>query len=450
MKDSKPFRYDQDLLKNLLGNDYSKFEKKLKCIPTITENILLTEPIYSSVSASISLPYQQSDLVDKKSKLKLNRSRFRPYQLSKKTVLKSNNSPEIIVLDPDVEFTKSPLFDLLTELVEPTSLQPQQNIIRFKLSPKQAEEISNSRSQSGDTGFSVQVQIRLCKLDPSAKEHDDFIPLGIRLMINEQNIEFSDLLTDDSAGLLPQKFKPIDITSRIEVSPVENVVKINIPADANTYVAVINLVRKKTSAELFDQLKSKAGLDSNHTREFIKGILDEDQDIKDFAAVSLIMSFVCPLGNKRIRDPCRGFFCTHIECFDASAYLQANEAHGTWECPVCNRPAGFESLIIDNYFSEILSSGKLQPNVCEIIFFEDGTWDNYVPAFIQSDSEESNKGSEEMTSETDNSIDEDDELFSRLSASSNKSGDDFDDLFSAYADYIDKGITEILRETQCV
>ncbi|XP_057329206.1 E3 SUMO-protein ligase PIAS4-like [Microplitis mediator] len=259
MGNSTPSRYDQELLQNLLGSNHSKFEKKLKCIPKVTENILLTDFKCTPVSTSISLPYQQSDVFYKISKLKLNRSQSRPYQLPKKTLSKSKNSPKIIILDPDIEFSKSPLFDLLTELVEPTNLQPQQNIIQFKLSPKQADDISNSRSQSKEAKFSVQVQIRLCKLDSSAKKQDDFIPLGIGLKINKRDIQLSDSLTGNSARLQSQKFKPIDITSRIEISPVENVVKINIPADTNKYVAVINLVRKKTSAELFDALKSKAG-----------------------------------------------------------------------------------------------------------------------------------------------------------------------------------------------
>lgn len=58
--------------------------------------------------------------------------------------------------------------------------------------------------------------------------------------------------------------------------------------------------------------------------------------------------------------------CTHLQCFDASIYLQMNERLVTaclgpyhinntcdmyrkarWVCPVCDKPAPVESLVVD-------------------------------------------------------------------------------------------------------
>lgn len=45
----------------------------------------------------------------------------------------------------------------------------------------------------------------------------------------------------------------------------------------------------------------------------------------------------------------RASTCKHLQCFDASLYLQMNERKPTWNCPVCDKPALYESLVIDGY-----------------------------------------------------------------------------------------------------
>jgi len=47
--------------------------------------------------------------------------------------------------------------------------------------------------------------------------------------------------------------------------------------------------------------------------------------------------------------PCRSSTCHHLQCFDAATYLQMNEKKSTWLCPVCDKPAEYDSLIIDGY-----------------------------------------------------------------------------------------------------
>lgn len=69
----------------------------------------------------------------------------------------------------------------------------------------------------------------------------------------------------------------------------------------------------------------------------------------DIVATSTIMSLKCPLSTLRIDVPCRSLSCKHNQCFDASSYLQLQEQAPTWTCPVCNKIANFESLLIDQY-----------------------------------------------------------------------------------------------------
>lgn len=53
------------------------------------------------------------------------------------------------------------------------------------------------------------------------------------------------------------------------------------------------------------------------------------------------------LGKMRLTVPCRAVTCSHLQCFDAALYLQMNEKKPTWICPVCDKKAAYESLIID-------------------------------------------------------------------------------------------------------
>lgn len=49
----------------------------------------------------------------------------------------------------------------------------------------------------------------------------------------------------------------------------------------------------------------------------------------------------------RLMIPCRALTCSHLQCFDATLYIQMNEKKPTWVCPVCDKKAPYEHLIID-------------------------------------------------------------------------------------------------------
>lgn len=78
----------------------------------------------------------------------------------------------------------------------------------------------------------------------------------------------------------------------------------------------------------------------------VKEKLSEDYD-SEIATTSLRVSLMCPLGKMRMSCPCRPANCPHLQCFDASLFLQMNERKPTWLCPVCDRPAPYDSLVVD-------------------------------------------------------------------------------------------------------
>lgn len=105
--------------------------------------------------------------------------------------------------------------------------------------------------------------------------------------------------------------------------------------------------------------------------------MNEDAD-SEIATTSLRVSLACPLGKMRMCTPCRASTCSHLQCFDASLFLQMNERKPTWNCPVCDKPALYDTLVIDGYFQEVLNSNKLLPDVNEIQLLQDGSWENLV------------------------------------------------------------------------
>lgn len=69
----------------------------------------------------------------------------------------------------------------------------------------------------------------------------------------------------------------------------------------------------------------------------------------DIVATSQVLSLKCPLTYMRLSLPIRSTTCKHIQCFDATSYLQLQEQGPQWLCPVCSRAAPFGTLAVDEY-----------------------------------------------------------------------------------------------------
>ncbi|KFO05170.1 E3 SUMO-protein ligase PIAS2, partial [Balearica regulorum gibbericeps] len=166
--------------------------------------------------------------------------------------------------------------------------------------------------------------------------------------------------------------RPLNITSLVRLSSaVPNQISISWASEiGKNYSMSVYLVRQLTSAMLLQRLKMKGIRNPDHSRALIKEKLTADPD-SEIATTSLRVSLMCPLGKMRLTIPCRAVTCTHLQCFDAALYLQMNEKKPTWICPVCDKKAAYESLILDGLFMEILNECS---DVDEIKFQEDGSW----------------------------------------------------------------------------
>ncbi|XP_069737417.1 E3 SUMO-protein ligase PIAS2-like isoform X4 [Phaenicophaeus curvirostris] len=244
-------------------------------------------------------------------------------------------SPPIPPVHPDVQLKSLPFYDVLDVLIKSTSLVQssihrfQEKFFIFALTPQQVREICISRDflPGGRRDYTVQVQLRLCLAETSCPQEDNY-PNNLCIKVNGK------------------------------LFPLPN------------YSMSVYLVRQLTSAMLLQRLKMKGIRNPDHSRALIKEKLTTDPD-SEIATTSLRVSLMCPLGKMRLTIPCRAVTCTHLQCFDAVLYLQMNEKKPTWICPVCDKKAAYESLILDGLFMEILNECS---DVDEIKFQEDGSW----------------------------------------------------------------------------
>ncbi|XP_023318411.1 E3 SUMO-protein ligase PIAS1 isoform X2 [Trichogramma pretiosum] len=296
-------------------------------------------------------------------------------------------APPQYPVHPDVKFKRLPFYDLLGELMKPSSLTPNHNTRQqeqtfvFHLTPQQATDIASSRDcrQGVKMDYVVQVQLRFCLQETSCEQEDNFPP-NCTVKVNNKLCGLPNLVPTNKPGVEPKRPpRPVNISQLVKLSPtVANTVTVSWAADyGRRYAIGIYLVRKLTSSELLQRMKSKGVKHSDYTRGLIKEKLCEDAD-SEIATTSLRVSLACPLGKMRMSTPCRASTCYHLQCFDASLFLQMNERKATWHCPVCDKPALYDNLTIDGYFQEVLSSNKLLPDVNEIQLLQDGSWENLV------------------------------------------------------------------------
>ncbi|CAH0551487.1 unnamed protein product [Brassicogethes aeneus] len=290
-----------------------------------------------------------------------------------------NNYP----IQPDVKFRRLPFFDVLADLLKPSTLVPssnsriQEGTFYFHLTPQQATDVASSRDirPGVKCDYIKQVQMRFCLLETTC-EQEDYFPPNVMVKVNNKLCPLPNPIPTNKPGVEPKRPpKPVNITQMVKLSPtVGNTITVSWQADyTRGYAITVCLVHKLTSSDLLQRLKNKGAKHSDHTRALIKEKLTDDGDC-EIATTSLKVSLMCPLGKMRMTTPCRAITCTHLQCFDASLFLQMNERKPTWSCPVCDKPALYDNLVIDGYFMEVLQSGLLPNDVNEIQLLKDGSW----------------------------------------------------------------------------
>ncbi|KAI9279316.1 MIZ/SP-RING zinc finger-domain-containing protein [Sporodiniella umbellata] len=151
--------------------------------------------------------------------------------------------------------------------------------------------------------------------------------------------------------------------SRREVSP--NITYMIKKKDVNTvtffcsntlcfYVSGVCIVKRRPIPELMKEIKQQIVPKKKILNELKRGLVEHEEQ-------NLLLK--CPLTLQRIEWPVRSFNCTHIQCFDAAAFLIMNLQYPTWICPICDKPIeSYRSLIVDAFSLEIIHRTSVNTN----------------------------------------------------------------------------------------
>ncbi|WVQ97301.1 hypothetical protein IAU59_004412 [Kwoniella sp. CBS 9459] len=96
---------------------------------------------------------------------------------------------------------------------------------------------------------------------------------------------------------------------------------------------------------------------------------EEDDDI---IVGTSVMSLKDPLSYMRITRPVRSSRCTHMQCFDATWWVESNAQHPQWLCPLCNKELQFPDLIVDGYVLSILNA--VPDSFDDVVLEPTGDW----------------------------------------------------------------------------
>ncbi|KAK9363890.1 PINIT domain-containing protein [Lipomyces starkeyi] len=152
----------------------------------------------------------------------------------------------------------------------------------------------------------------------------------------------------------PGTAKPADLTDYIAKDTMtRNMVEVIYAYTRQRYTVTLHMARKRSVQDIVTRIVAGKRL----AKETVMGQITKnhgDDDDDDIVATSSIVSLKCPLSFGRIQVPIRTIRCSHVQCFDATSYIQLQEQAPTWQCPICNIYAPIEDIVVDNYFDEIL------------------------------------------------------------------------------------------------
>ncbi|XP_067317390.1 E3 SUMO-protein ligase PIAS4-like isoform X3 [Anolis sagrei] len=276
---------------------------------------------------------------------------------------------------PEVRLVKLPFYTILDELLKPTELVPQnseklqESPCVFALTPQQVDLIRSSRELQPGVR-SVQVVLRICYTDTSCPQEDQYPP-HIAVKVNYNYCSVPGYYPSNKPGVEPKRpCRPINLTHLMFMSSATNRITVIWGNYGKSYSMGLFLVRQMTSAELLQRLKNIGIKHPELCKALVKEKLRLDPE-SEIATTGVRVSLICPLVKMRLSVPCRAESCAHLQCFDAVFYLQMNEKKPTWMCPVCDKPATYDQLMIDGLLSKILTECE---DTDEIEYLVDGSW----------------------------------------------------------------------------
>ncbi|XP_048114241.1 E3 SUMO-protein ligase PIAS4b isoform X2 [Alosa alosa] len=301
-------------------------------------------------------------------------SRHQPQAVSSSYWNIGNNINTLSSRESDIKLKAYPFHETLGTLIDLQPLRPknllqnlQLQLFTLILSEEQRKQLIKLRSSGGE----VQIVIRICYTESVGVEDDQY-PSNLIIAMNHISSPPAIKIQVRKLGEEPMRpCPPINITSHLDLNKASHVGYILWYNTFKSYSFAVYLVRVLSVEELVAQLRKSSVESVESCRTGIREKMITGQD-SEVATTGLRVSLLCPLVKTRLRVPCRGFACAHLQCFDALTYLELNRQKPTWLCPVCDRHSPFSHLRIDGLLSSILVTAE--ESVEEIEFLEDGSW----------------------------------------------------------------------------
>lgn len=169
----------------------------------------------------------------------------------------------------------------------------------------------------------------------------------------------------------PGSTRPVDITKelRLKIPIYTNNIEMTYALTTKKFYLILYAVKIVPVTDLVKRLENGRRI----TKEaVISDMVSKSRDA-DIVTTATVLSLKCPLSTLRMDLPCRSIACRHVQCFDATSYLQLQEQGPTWLCPICNNSAPFDNLAVDEYVKDILNNTSR--SVDQVTIQPDGKWE---------------------------------------------------------------------------
>ncbi|KAI8893914.1 hypothetical protein BC833DRAFT_661296 [Globomyces pollinis-pini] len=260
-------------------------------------------------------------------------------------------------------FEQSPFYTdvkLIAQRISPSGYNQQPILISFSLDLDSQQKLSEINPSTGKSDFKMIAVVGAVATVPNTFVKLEY-PQNTSLHLNGQILQISASQKKQNMHI------PADLTKHLRLNSPNELRCCFYRLQSRTVVA-LKVVKETPISDIIKEVATKRTLSKSLVLEK-RNIKKEDDDI--IAGIEKV-SLKDPFSRCRIQTPLRSEHCKHIQCFDGEAFFSMVRRVPTWECPVCFKKIKFENLIVDGYFSDILTNTDAD---CEYILVEpNGAW----------------------------------------------------------------------------
>uniref|UniRef100_A0AC35U1V2 SP-RING-type domain-containing protein n=1 Tax=Rhabditophanes sp. KR3021 TaxID=114890 RepID=A0AC35U1V2_9BILA len=250
-------------------------------------------------------------------------------------------------------------FDLVPAHQRPTSKVQ----MKFKVGSNYADRFA-CKNKKAD----VSIILRCCAIVDGGVQplqRDDY-PIGLSLHIGSRNCtsalprEIAYSSSDEKKRASIPTILNDCLSKDIINGRVEAELSMSFRSDDKTkskkrYAMAVILGEKRSIGEILDEIISRPKRSIDDFMKDLHNFMNADEDILlEKATISLASSITAT----RIKIPIRGINCSHLLIDDLTEYLQTNEETEKWDCKICKKSMRPDEIIIDQFYSDLLSRNK--------------------------------------------------------------------------------------------